>query len=264
MNTEDIGQIVVASVRQMPTAGKYLIGDIVTKNLTKAFEIRNGKLTVMPEIAEPSYCSSATYIAFVQTLLTPELNLELDAHTLSALKPKGEVDGDGFWGRWNANGPGTPCLFHELNLGINFTDIGKATPGDFIKISWNGIIGVDPKKSADQNEKGHSAIFLGSRKDNSGALWIDFWTSNEANYLYPDYWHDREHYVKVADRPDLTGYSYRTIRTNDYPELFMIFSRLQHPENILRHLPPRNQYLHDLMSRQSSREEEAMQCGLTP
>jgi hypothetical protein len=229
---QGINQIVVAAIRQMPVAGKYRNDGTTTKNLIKAFSIQHRKLILKPQTAEPSYCSSATYIVFVKALLDPRLHLQLDSSTQAILAPKGESDGDAIWGRWNANGPGTPCLFHELKLGTNFTDISKAKAGDFMKISWNGIVGDDPNKSADQNEKGHSAIFLGSRRDKTGAVWIDFWTSNDADYLYPDYWQDPKRYVRVFDRPDLKGYSCRTVLLTDYPHLFIIFARLEHPETL--------------------------------
>jgi hypothetical protein len=66
---------------------------------------------------------------------------------------RGQGDGVGIWGRWNANGPGTARLFEELHLGKNFTSFEEARPGDFMKIFWNDNIGG--------TESGHSVIYLG-------------------------------------------------------------------------------------------------------
>ena len=41
-------------------------------------------------------------------------SLQLDYDTLDALMIRNQRDGEGIWGRWNANGPGTARLFHEL------------------------------------------------------------------------------------------------------------------------------------------------------
>ncbi len=75
----------------------------------------------------------------------------------------------GVWGRWNANGPGTACLFRELDLGPNFTSWNTAKPGDFMKIFWNPNVG--------RHEHGHSAIFLGVIQEN-GVEIVHFWSSN--------------------------------------------------------------------------------------
>jgi len=49
--------------------------------------------------------------------------------------------GEGIWGRWNANGPGTARLFRELQLGQNFDNFNQAKPGDFMKIFWSRQVG---------------------------------------------------------------------------------------------------------------------------
>ena len=73
--------------------------------------------------------------------------------TLEHLIIRDQRDGEGIWGRWNANGPGTARLFHELGLGSNFDNFDQAKPGDFMKIFWSRQVG--------KSEHGHSTIFLG-------------------------------------------------------------------------------------------------------
>jgi hypothetical protein len=68
-------------------------------------------------------------------------DLQLDYDTLDALMIRGQRDGEGIWGRWNANGPGTARLFQELGLGRNFDDFEEAEPGDFMKIFWSPEVG---------------------------------------------------------------------------------------------------------------------------
>jgi hypothetical protein len=43
---------------------------------------------------------------------------------------RGQRDGEGIWGRWNANGPGTARLFHEMNLGENFERVASVPTVD--------------------------------------------------------------------------------------------------------------------------------------
>jgi hypothetical protein len=69
-------------------------------------------------------------------------DLQLNYETLDQLMIRGQPDGAGIWGRWNANGPGTARLFYELGLGRNFDDFGEARPGDFMKIFWSPELGT--------------------------------------------------------------------------------------------------------------------------
>ena len=83
-------------------------------------------------------------------------DLRLNDETLDQLMIRGQRDGAGIWGRWNANGPGTARLFYELGLGRNFDDFEAAQPGDFMKIFWSEEVG--------RAEHGHSVIYLGMEK----------------------------------------------------------------------------------------------------
>jgi hypothetical protein len=265
----DVNQVILKAIQSMPSGGSYSLGS-GNANVARATWLTGSQLMVDPSAAEPTHCSSATYVLLLKTLLNPALGLNLDLDTEKALLPRQQGDGVGIWGRWNANGPGTAALFHELNLGNNFTDIGLARPGDFMKVSWNGIIGSDPRiRDPNKNEKGHSAIFLGSWKDSQGKVWVDFWTSNSAGYIYRHYPPKSRvegvDFVEMSKVPSLEGYSYRTAPYGGPKAIaFIIFSRLSRPGNITMrsNLPVTNKYLADLTKRHSSREEEAAQCGI--
>ena len=77
-----------------------------------------------------SFCSGATYLVFIKAIeeLRDRGQLQLDFATLNQLIIRDQHDGEGVWGRWNANGPGTARLFYELGLGRNFADFAQASP----------------------------------------------------------------------------------------------------------------------------------------
>src|SRR5207244_13615174 len=82
----------------------------------------------------PSFCSRATYLVFIRTIeaLRARGDLHLDYATLEKLIIRDQRDGEGIWGRWNANGPGTARLFHELQLAANFNNFYQAKPGSLM------------------------------------------------------------------------------------------------------------------------------------
>ena len=112
----------------------------------------------------------------------------------------GQRDGEGVWGRWNANGPGTARLFYEMRLGRNFSEFAQAQPGDFMKIFWSNAVG--------RREHGHSVIFLGTETVN-GVESVRFWSSN-LGYGYSE---------KVVPRTKIAA---------------AVFSRLTTPQNLGR------------------------------
>ena len=156
--------------------------------------------------------------------------LRLDFGTLEQLIIRGQRDGQGIWGRWNANGPGTARLFHELSLGQNFDDFEKAMPGDFMKIFWSPEVG--------RLEHGHSVIYLGMEKK-YGLDYVRFWSSNIP-----------------------LGYGIKTVPRTKIANA--IFSRLETPVNLARikELPDTDSYLASLVSRRSSIAEAKAKCGM--
>ena len=123
-----------------------------------------------PAAARATYCSGATYLVFVQAIQRLLPDSRVGERLAEALAIRGQPDGVGVWGRWNANGPGTACLFRELRLGHNFTSFDEARPGDFMKIFWTDAVGT--------REHGHSVIYLG-RGPVNGVEMIRFWSSNK-------------------------------------------------------------------------------------
>ena len=209
----------------MPSGGGYATSSLAMKHLREAVSISNGHLSVEAERAEPSFCSGATYLVFLKTisLLEKHGSLPLTLDVMKALEAGNKADGDGVWGRWNANGPGVARLFKALGLGPNFTDLSAAQPGDFLKIFWNDAIGVA--------EHGHLVVYLGQEKK-EGVDYVNFWSSNIPG-----------------------GYGKKSVpRTRIHR---MIFSRLINPEAILKatSLPKRDAYLASLLYRSTTGDE---------
>jgi hypothetical protein len=227
----DLNALVLAQIKTMPTGGQYAVTRIAANRLQAATAVENGRLKLAAETATPSYCSGATYLVFLKVIdaLQRQGQLDLEAPVLDALLIRGQADGKGIWGRWNANGPGTPRLFHELKLGRNFDDYDRARPGDFMKIFWTKEVG--------KLERGHSVIYLG-RRVVDGVESVRFWSSNQ---------------------PD--GYGEKTIPRSKIA--YAIFSRLETPANLSRvgELPTADPYLSSLLSTRSSISEARAKSG---
>lgn len=223
--------LILQQVQQMPSGGSYSASRVATIRLQTAAHFESGKFFVLPNAASPSYCSGATYLVFMKTIeaLRARGALDLDYATLESLMIRGQRDGEGIWGRWNANGPGTACLFHEMKLGPNFDDFAKAQPGDFMKIFWSPEVG--------RAEHGHSVIYLGMEKK-SGLDYVRYWSSNIPS-----------------------GYGEKTVPRSKI--VHAIFSRLDAPANLSRSatMPAVDKYLAGLLSTRSTFEEAKAKCG---
>jgi len=224
--------LVLEAIRSMPRGGGYSTASTASHALQHAVSVQNAMLEVQAAHAIPSYCSGATYLVFLRVIssLQSQEHLQLSPEILAALKPSGQPDGTGIWGRWNANGPGTARLFYELSLGRNFTEISNAQPGDFLKIFWSDQIGAA--------EHGHSVIYLGT-ESKEGIPSISYWSSNIPG-----------------------GFGEKSVPLSRVHR--MIFSRLEHPENLARatYLPRSDHYLATLQSRSSAPAEMGIQCGM--
>ena len=236
--TGDCNALVLEAVKEMPVAGDYKTSKQSFDGLRRAITLRGASLAIDPEAARPSFCSGATYLVFVRVLdqLSRQGALTMDAQTLGALVVAGQVDGQGIWGRWNANGPGTARLFSELQLGQNFTDFAAARPGDFMKIFWTTEIG--------KKERGHSVVFLGTNKV-GGQEFVRFWSSNMPT---------------VAG--DASGYGVKLVPRSKMARV--IFSRLEHPANIAKAktIAGTDAFLAGLLKRSAAMEEVRRMCGL--
>jgi len=223
--------LILQQVQQMPSGGRYSASRVATIRLQAAAHFESGKFFVLPDAASPSYCSGATYLVFMKTIeaLRAKGALQLDYATLESLMIRGQRDGEGIWGRWNANGPGTARLFHEMDLGQNFDDFAEAQAGDFMKIFWSPEVG--------RAEHGHSVIYLGMEKK-LGLDYVRYWSSNIP-----------------------TGYGEKSVPRSKI--VHAIFSRLDAPANLSRSstVPAVDKYLASLLSSRSSFEEARAKCG---
>jgi len=226
-----INQLILWKIKEMPVGGSYSASRVATIRLQSAAHFEQGKFFLLPNAASPSYCSGATYLVFLKTIetLRDTGRLNLDEQTLGRLMISGQRDGEGIWGRWNANGPGTARLFYELQLGKNFTDFNMAQPGDFMKIFWTGEVG--------STEHGHSVVFLGT-ETREGVEYVRFWSSNIP-----------------------AGYGEKSVPRSKIAQA--IFSRLESPENLVRvgQIPRFDPYLVGLESKRSSFAEARAKCG---
>jgi hypothetical protein len=232
----DYNSTILEALASMPRGGGYSTKSRAMERLQRSITLFQGKLKVHP--ATPSFCSEAVYLVFLKTLLLLEERgeLSLDEATQAALLPrcqpykKGvcQPDGTGIWGRWNANGPGVAALFYETGIGKNFTSLGAAQPGDFLKIFWSSSVGA--------TEHGHLVIYLGHDKRN-GMETIRFWSSNQ----------------KI-------GYSTKSVPLCTIKHL--LFSRLTDPSRLASISPHSDLYLASLLKRTTSWREVKRRSGV--
>jgi hypothetical protein len=224
----DWNAAVLAAVREMPVGGGYSATSEASARLRNAADLRGDALVVRPSVARPSYCSGATFLVLLKVVAQAQASgaLTLDP---AALLPAMQRDGEGVWGRWNANGPGTARLFHELGLGENFTSWDAARPGDFLKIFWRDAVGA--------NERGHSVVYLGT-VTRDGVECVRFWSSNKPG-----------------------GYGEKIVPKAKIARA--LFSRLEHPERfaLAASLPRTDTYLASLLERDSSFAEACRLSG---
>jgi len=224
---------ILTAIDQMPIGGGYSTGVNARDALLAGIAWEDGKPALRPKSAQPSFCSGATYLVFVVMLAQQQRagRLTLTPDVWRTLIVEGQGDGQGVWGRWNANGPGTARLFFEAGLGTNFTDIKQAKAGDFLKIFWNDSIGAA--------EKGHSVVFLGTTVEN-GQEMVSFWSSNLPG-----------------------GYGAKTVpRTKIHR---MLFSRLENPQRLeeAAKLPEKDRFLSSLEEKTVTPAAAAEAVGLS-
>ncbi|HXH31318.1 MAG TPA: hypothetical protein VNJ01_10940 [Bacteriovoracaceae bacterium] len=214
---------ILESISEMPQQGGYELSLAPANKLRDAFSWEAEFLFVDPSLAQPSYCTTATYLIFYKTLekYWESTNSFPETAVLEKLKPNLEDDGFLIWGRWNANGPGTAKLFFDAKLGKNFDDIKLAKAGDFLKIYWNDQVG--------KFEKGHTVIFL-REEVVAGVPMIRFWGSSKSTF----------------------GYGEKLIPKSD--AIRMLFSRLEFPENIslIKSLPEEDAFLASMLTKVSN------------
>src|SRR5216684_3023204 len=231
-SADDLNALILDQIKQMPQGGRYSVSRFAKIRLQSAAHFESGKFFILPSAPYPSFCSGATYLVFIKTIetLRAQGELHLDFATLEQLIIRDQRDGEGIWGRWNANGPGTARLFHELDLGPNFDNLDLAKPGDFMKIFWSRQVG--------RNEHGHSTIFLGMENRPDGQ-YVRYWSSNIPS-----------------------GYGEKSVPRGKIA--YAIFSRFETPANLARitSTPLVDTYLASLLRSRSSISEAGAKCGL--
>lgn len=234
-----LNAVVLQAVDDLPAGGGY--GSRATgQALVDAIHIESD-FRIEPAHAQPSICSSATYLVLLRTLarLRDAGQLDVPLAALQHLAPPASIDslfkddGKGLWGRWNANGPGTAVLFRELGIGVNFTDWSKKRPGDFMKIWWTDAVG--------KKERGHSVIYLDERINPQTGIPEVLYFSSGKPHGYGRTWVARDKIVHA------------------------LFSRLTAPENLARAaaLPMTDGYLASLLTVESSFAEAKTQAGVS-
>jgi hypothetical protein len=228
----DFNALVLEQIRTMPDGGGYATTREAHGALNSSVQPDAGSVSIQAAKACPSYCSGATYLVFLKTLQAAEKKglMQPLGSVWASLAPKSSPDGVGIWGRWNANGPGASRLFHELQLGRNFTSYAEARPGDFMKIFWIDAVG--------KKERGHLVVFLGE-EEKDGEPHVRFWSSNKPH-----------------------GYGEKSVAKTKIARA--IFSRLEAPSNIrnIPSIPKKDEYLASLLTHESSFAEALQQSGV--
>ena len=228
-----------------------------------------------PMLAQPSFCSSATYGVLIKALLIWDTKHRIKRDAWINMKPRvgiadefnpdgvGQDDGVGFWGRANANGPGLGVLVHELGAGYSFTayrgaksernretpgeryltndewcalDIWqRAIPGDLMKIFWN----------RNESRGSDSGAIIGCDDDKTAdqeAGHSVIFMGCEGDTV--SYWSSNG----PGKHPELMGYSIGRCHKRDIQRV--VFTRITHPERFdnARNMGPNsvNRYLRDL------------------
>ncbi|MDC0087970.1 hypothetical protein OAI07_00350 [Akkermansiaceae bacterium] len=228
-------EALLKQVNQMPRGGGYSVKKVAFDGISKAVTIDEQGLTVLTERATPSFCSSATYLVFMKTVMEYRAKglLKLSEAEQRALCFKDEPDGEGFWGKWNSNGPGVAKLIKDLRLGRNFESYDSARAGDFMKIFWTNDIGL--------KERGHLVVYLGQRVDAQGEAMVSFWSSNQ---------------------PD--GYGVKEVPKDTIK--WVIFSRVEKIKNLgkVDNLPHEDVFLKSMLTKEFTRGEVRKACAVAP
>ena len=221
-SSHDFNRKTLTAIHTMPSGGGYSGSDATKNKLVLACRAHDSGLTINAQKAQPSFCSSATYLVFAQAvneIIQPDKEL---AQALAV--SLNQKDGHGVFGRWNANGPGCAKLVADLGCGINFTNWEQAQPGDFLKIWWTDAIGG--------RERGHHVVYLGHDETT-----VRFWSSNTPN-----------------------GYGEKTVPRDRCKRV--LFTRITSPQRIAHatKLPASDPFLVQMLSRDFTWQQVVRAC----
>ncbi len=285
-------QCVLAAVDSFPINGGYYTGaspnetfkKTAWKGMHQAYKMALSDPWPMLDLklAQPSFCSSATYLALIKALLLWDKEHKISREAWLAMKPfvgivdnmnpQGyyQSDGEGFWGRMNGNGPAVAVTIHEMKAGYNFTAYRgaktnacketpderyltddewrnhpvwqQAQPGDFMKIFWNS----NDDSGAIIGDNG----IKGDLQEHGHSV-IFLGIDNEG---YVTYWSSNG----PGDNPADMGYS--TGRCDKTKIQRVVVSRILFPEKFdnAKKIVPKNvnQYIYDLNGKKHSTTKE--------
>ncbi len=285
-------QCVLAAVDSFPANGGYYTGSrpndtfkkTAWKGLHQAYQmtLADPRPVFRQDLAQPSFCSSATYGALIKALLLWDTKGVISRQAWLFMKPfvgivdnmneKGfyQSDGQGFWGMMNGNGPAVAVLFHQLKAGFNFTAYRgaktqacketpderyltddewrnhpvwqQAVPGDFMKIFWNR----DDDSGAIIGDNG----VKGDLQEHGHSV-IFMGIDSDGNVTY---WSSNG----PGENPAEMGYGIG--RCDKTKIQRVVFSRILYPEkfdNVKKLLPKDiNQYIYDLNGKKHSTTKE--------
>lgn len=232
----DYNGAILQAIGEMPKGGGYSVENKAKRSLEAlqaAIRMPGGQMTVLAGTAQPSFCSSATYVVLLKALdrIYGAGKGPMKGRVAQRLLVQAEqADGEGVWGRWNANGPGVAKFFHDTRMGRSFEGFAQARPGDFLKIFWSEEIG--------QKEFGHLVVYLGIRRDGGQEL-VRFWSSNLPG-----------------------GYGEKEVPREKIK--WALFSRLEHPERItaVTRLTKTDRFLAEMLTKRFTRDEVRKAVGM--
>lgn len=290
----------LAAIDAFPQGGGYYTGgrpnDLFPRTTMQglqaafAMTLRDERPQFDPQLATPSFCSSATYAVLIKALLLWDTrgvisqqawrNMKPRVGIVDELNPTGlfQDDGVGMWGRANANGPGLGVMVRELRAGYSFTAFRgalndsvketpdepyltdeqwnahpiwrQAKPGDLMKIFWN--------RNESRGHDGGAIIGVDGVKGHlqeAGHSVIFLGIDKEGNVTY---WSSNG----PGRFPERMGYSRSSCKKTDIQRV--VFTRITHPErfNNARNIAPnnRNQYLYDLNGHRHSTTAQMLEA----
>jgi len=158
--------------KKFPNGGGYFIGiKAVPTESPIGYDLKFMGKELLKAPRTTSYCSGASYTAFIESLNLILDSLELDSIRYDAIRMQEwygsrRHDGVKLWGNWNADGYGSfDAMVSYSGIGIKINP-EQAMPGDFMNISWKSGIG-------------HSVVFLGWFKEND-LNYIVYWSSQKS------------------------------------------------------------------------------------
>ena len=289
---------VLAAIDSFPERGGYYTGSrpnglfatTAWRGLHEAYQMDEDdeRPRFDPVLAQPSFCSSATYGVLIKALLLWDvkhqitrvawINMKPRVGIADALNPDGlyQDDGVGCWGRANANGPGVGVLVRELGAGYSFTayrgamsernretpseqylsdqawcasDVWqRAVPGDLMKIFWNRNLGLG-------SDSGAIIGCNGDRDADQEAGHSVVFMGCQGDTV--TYWSSNG----PGKHPEQMGYSIGHCHKNDIQRV--VFTRITRPERFdnAKKMAPTdvNAYLSDLNGKRHSTTAEMLQ-----